>query len=435
MGHRSMPRSPRSMKTVETSVFSKDLCETQRPIGIGRTRVFRGSALVGALFLLLPGMFMKPRQLDAMPTFAQAYGIKCSVCHTMVPLLNSYGRYVQNTAYAALERKVLARALPIWLDFEPSYDSTAGAGTGEPRYALGNLAFHATGYLAPDVTYHVQEWVWNSNYGGFVDSFWASYNNILHRNGHLFVGLIENPQPSPYSQTFDIDGPLASSTLVGEHDWGATYSNRWGAKFAYVTKSLDAEISYVYGNGDFGGNAGATDYGSVDKTFQYKVAYAHPNVPVEVGVFGSVGTVPVSTGNGIDPYNSQALYIEIDPTTHYRPGLLLIRQDEHDGNPGVSGITGFPLGGTGTYGTTAEIFESLFNGQVAVSAQHNFNNQGFGQLTNGNAFNVAFNFPHFQYLHGYVEALTGGESALSPHPGGPEWKGMLILAIPLRNVR
>jgi hypothetical protein len=370
-----------------------------------------------------------------MPTFAQAYGIPCSRCHTIVPLLNSYGRYVQNTGYSALDRKVLARAFPIWLDEEPSFDSTAGAGTGEPRIALGNLAFHATGYLAQDVTYHFQEWVWSGNYGGFVDSFWASYNNLLHRDGHLFVGLIENPQPSPYSQTFDIDGVAASGTVVGEHDWGATYSNRWGSKFAYVTKSLDAEAAYLYGNGDFGGNAGATDFGAVEKTFQYKVAYAHPNVPVEVGVFGSVGTVPVSTGNGIDSYNSQALYVELDPSTNYRPGLLLVGQDEHDGNPGVSAITGNPLTATGSQGLSAEIFESLFHGAVVVSAQHNFNNAGFGQVANGNAFNVGFNFPHFQYLRGYVEALTGGESALSPNPGGPEWKGLLIFALPLRSVR
>jgi hypothetical protein len=392
-------------------------------------------AFVVALGFLFPGMLAKPKASQAMPTFAQAYGVKCSVCHTQVPLLNSYGRYIQNTAYAALDRKVLARAFPIWLEEDVAYDSTAGSGTGVPRYSLGNLAFHATGYLAPDVTYHFQEWIWNDNYGGFVDSFWASYNNLLHRNGHLYFGLLENPQPSPYSQTSDIDGPLASSTVVGEHDWGATYSNRWGTKFAYVTKSLDAEVSYVYGNGDFGGNAGATDYGSVDKTFQYKVAYAHPNVPVEVGIFGSVGTVPVSTGNGIDAYNSQAIYIEVDPSVHYRPGLLLIRQDEHDGNPGVSGITGFPLAGTGTYGTTAEIFESLFGGRAIVSAQRNFNNAGFGQLSNGYAFNLAFNVPHFQYLHGYLEALTGGQSSLAPKPGGPEWKGLLILSIPLRSVR
>ena len=279
----------------------------------------------------------------------KAYGIPCSRCHTIVPLLNSYGRYVQNTGYAALDRHVLARSLPIWLEEDAAFDSTNDPGSGpgaSPRIALGNLAVHATGYLAQDVTYHFQEWAWDGNYGGHVDTFWASYNNLLHRNGHLFVGLIQNPQPSPYSETFDIDGVTASGTFVGEHDWSATYSNRWGSKFAYVTKSLDAEAGYFFGNGDFGGAAGATDFGSLDKTFQYKVAYAHPNVPIEVGVFGSVGTVPVSTGNGIDSYNSQAVYVELDPSTNYRPGLLLVGQDEHDGNPGM-GSNG-PLTATGS---------------------------------------------------------------------------------------
>jgi hypothetical protein len=401
-----------------------------------RARILPCAAVVLGLLLLLSGLFARPRPSQAMPTFAQAYGIPCSRCHTIVPLLNSYGRYVQNTGYAALDRHVLARSLPIWLEEDAAFDSTNDPGSGpgaSPRIALGNLAVHATGYLAQDVTYHFQEWAWDGNYGGHVDTFWASYNNLLHRNGHLFVGLIQNPQPSPYSETFDIDGVTASGTFVGEHDWSATYSNRWGSKFAYVTKSLDAEAGYFFGNGDFGGAAGATDFGSLDKTFQYKVAYAHPNVPIEVGVFGSVGTVPVSTGNGIDSYNSQAVYVELDPSTNYRPGLLLVGQDEHDGNPGM-GSNG-PLTATGSQGVSAEIFESLFHGAVVVSAQHNFNNAGFGQMTNGNAFNVGFNFPHFQFLHGYIEALTGGESALSGISGGPEWKGVLIFALPIRSVR
>ncbi len=114
--------------------------------------------------------------------------------------------------------------------------------------------------------------------------------------------------------------------------------------------------------------------------------------------------------------------------------MLVVGQDQHDGNPGISAITGNPLTATGSQGLSAEVFESLFRGAVVVSAQHNFNNAGFGQVTNGNAFNVAFGFPHFRYLHGYVEMLTGGESALSPNPGGPEWKGLLILALPLRSV-
>ena len=164
--------------------------------------------LTVAVIGLGPPMLLLPsRPTDAMPTFAQSYGYKCSVCHTMVPLLNSYGRYVQRTGYAALDRHVLAHAIPVWVGDAGNYDSTAGAGTGTPRFSFGNLDIHAIGYATPDITYHIQQWITADDQAGPLDTMWLSYNNLLHHDAHLFVGKILNPAPSPYSQTFDLDGP------------------------------------------------------------------------------------------------------------------------------------------------------------------------------------------------------------------------------------
>lgn len=44
----------------------------------------------------------------AMPPFAQAYGLQCNVCHTLVPTLNAYGRYIQRTGYASLDPHVFS---------------------------------------------------------------------------------------------------------------------------------------------------------------------------------------------------------------------------------------------------------------------------------------------------------------------------------------
>src|SRR5271156_5248830 len=109
-------------------------------------------AFVGALSFLVPAMFAAPRPTQAMPEFAQATGLKCSACHTMVPLLNSFGRYVQETGYSALDRHALAKTVPIWMEEAMNYDSTAGAGTGTPRFDFGNPALHGIGYAADDVT-------------------------------------------------------------------------------------------------------------------------------------------------------------------------------------------------------------------------------------------------------------------------------------------
>ena len=37
------------------------------------------------------------RPAEAMPNFAQAYGVACSECHVQIPALNAYGRWVQRT--------------------------------------------------------------------------------------------------------------------------------------------------------------------------------------------------------------------------------------------------------------------------------------------------------------------------------------------------
>lgn len=365
-----------------------------------------------------------------MPNFAQAYGAKCSLCHSMVPLLNAYGRYVQRTGYASLDRDVLSRTLPIWVGENVNYDSSAGKGTGLAHYAIGNLALHAAGYIAPDVTFHAHQWIVQDNQPGGVDTLWISYNKLLHRDGHLFVGKIENPAPSPYSQTMDIDGPMASSTVVGEHDWSATYGNRWGSKFAYVHKALAAEAGYLLSSGDLNG---LSNFSPGDKTFQWKVSYAPSNRPIEAGFFGSIGSLPVSTGT--DAYHSNAAFVQLDPGSNGIPGLLAIYQTEQDSNPGLDSASGSIIPATSSRGTSLELFEGFFQGSAVLSLRHDFNNDGFGTLSNGNAINIGFNVPGARYLHGYLESNLGGNSALAGTSGGPTWKGMLWLTLPLKEVK
>jgi len=390
-----------------------------------RAMYMRSFVLIAAsIVILLTSIFLAPRETQAMPQFAQATGLPCSACHTMVPLLNSYGRYVQRTGYGALARGQLDKTFPIWIGESMNYNSTAGAGTGTPRYDFGNLAIHAIGYALPDVTYHAQVWVTAGSEPGFVDTLWVADNHVFSDYSHLFVGKILNPAPSIYSQTADIDGPSASGTLVGEHDWAATYGNRWGTKYAYVQKGLDLEAAYVFTSEDLNG---LTDFGPGDKTFQYKVGYATPRSPLDFGVFGSIGSTPVSTGT--DSYNSFAGYIQLDPTPKGIPGAFLVYQSQHDSNPGLD-PNGNPYPSVSSSGLSAEVFELLFHGNLMLTFRHDFNDASVtGGTTNGNAINAAFNLPGTPYLHGYLETALGANSSTAT--GGPTWKGMLWLTFPV----
>ena len=387
-----------------------------------------GISAWSALAFLLANMIFAPRIANAMPEFAQATGLQCSACHTMVPLLNAYGRYVQRTGYAAIERASLNKTFPLWIGESVNTDSTAGAGTGTPRIDTGNVAVHAIGYLAPDVTYHIQQWITQGSQSGGLDTGWVTDNHVFSSDVHLFIGKILNPAPSPYSQSADIDGPMASSTLVGEHDWAATYGNRWGTRLAYVGKSLDLEAGYYLSGSDLNG---LTNFDPGDKTFQWKIAYARAQSPLEIGIFGSNGSIPVSSG--LNRYASQAAYVQVDPGKNYRPGALVVYQRQSDTNPGFD-INGNPYGAAASLGWSAELSESLFAGNALLSFRHDLNNAGItGGVTSGNAINLAFNIPipKFPYLHGYIESKLGSNSSLTGASGGPQWKGMLWLTMPL----
>ena len=366
---------------------------------------------------------------NAMPMFAKAYGIKCSVCHTIVPALNAYGRYVQRTAYSSLNRDVLKTTAPIWIGEQLNGDSAGGVSSTSPTFtnSAGNLAIHGAGYIAPDWTYHVQQWLLqNDQTGGVLDTAWVTYNNLFHRDGHLFLGKVEAPGPSPFSMWPDISTFATPEISVGEHGY-ALDANRWGAKFGYVHKSLTAEAGWLAGGG---GLPVSADYGNAagtDKTFQYKVASARPDQPLEYGVFGSNGTYALSTG-ATDYYHSFAGYVQRDPQRNGVPGIVGMYQWGYDGNPGLD-ASGNQLHSANSRAFSAEIYEPIVSNNAVVLFREDMTNDGLGNVIHYGNVDLAFNVPHIPYLHGYVEAGLGGHSG-TPN-ATPDYRYILWWTTPL----
>ena len=158
-----------------------------------------------------------------------------------------------------------------------------------------------------------------------------------------------------------------------------------------------------------------------------------PNSPLELGVFGSKGAVPLTSGPGIDVYHSIAGYVELDPSRYGRPGLFAVYQSGKDGNPGFD-ANGNPLGVTSSKGLSVAIFEHILHNAATVGFRHDLNDTGLGTVSNGNSINLAFNVPHFDYAHVFLEANTGSSSALAGGSNGPTWKGEFWLTIPIKAV-
>jgi hypothetical protein len=354
-----------------------------------------------------------PLAADAMPPFAQAYGVSCSLCHTQVPALNSYGRYVQRTGYASLDPHVLRHAFPFWIGESANLDSTDSVNPN--KITFGNLAIHAVGFLGNDVSYHLHTWITQDNQPGTVDTFWLAYNNLLHRDGHLFVGKIESPGPSAYSQWMDLSGFVPPAITVGEHAYELD-GNRWGAKFDYVHKAVDLTAGWLGSGEDLGGVSNFSN--TTDKTFMWQALYAPPTQPWGVGYVGSRGSWPLSDGN-FDQYAATMFYAQSDPLPHGVPGFLVLYQTARDGNAGPG------FGPAFSHASSFELLEPFMHDQRAMlSLRKEYSNDGLG--TNLQSGIVDLSYRLGPYLRFYAESAMAQDST-------PSWRYMLWWTTPVRG--
>lgn len=425
-----------------------------------------------ALFITafaLFGVALSTAPAFALPTFAKAYGVQCSVCHTIPPQLNAYGRYVQRTGYSALSRDLLKSTVPLTLTEQPQTDTSNGSGAIQ----FGNTAIHVAGYLSPDITYHIHQWLLQDGQGGGIDTFQFVYNNLFKETTHFFVGKLSAlPVPGPFSNQTDL-APYASAELqVGEHMYQLDMM-RWGTAVSYVRPKFFAEASWFGSNGDW---ASAFDFSSnTDKTFEWVAAYADAGKPWELGTYGQIGSWPLTEG-GVDHYNTFALYAQRDPGPNFMPGLLTLYQCGYDANPGtVTMDSGMPGAATfaqlpqlsallqlvprlyaprlnaprsfapvsssmpmpsptpmaphitpaSSQAVSLEAWEPVINNRAILALRYEYTNDGLGTLAHTG--NVDFDvrpFNHYNYLHLYLE------SALQ-QSAGPAWRTMLWWSVPI----
>lgn len=346
--------------------------------------------LLAIVALVAWAVFAAPRlPSDAMPNFAQAYGTDCNTCHTQVPMLNAYGRYLQRTAYASLDKTLLKKAFPVWLGVNTSYDTQDPQSPHQTKF--GNISLHAAGAFGQDFTYHAHQWAVQAENPGGTDTLWVSYNNLLKRNGHLFVGKIEAPGPSAFQYWTDVSPFAAPAITVGEHAW-QNDANRWGAKFSYTHASTNLEAAYMGADTDLNG---ATDWNPVNgKAFQYRAAYAEPTKPFEAGIYGNTGTVPLAEG-GVDRFSSIAAYVQRDPTRGV-PGLFGIYHRGYDQNPGEG------LGPAASKAYSLEVYQPFFRDRVLLGLRKEMTDDGLGTVTHTG--NVDLTFRLGKYLRLYTEA-------------------------------
>jgi hypothetical protein len=350
--------------------------------------IFWIAALVG---------FVACEPAAATPVFAQAYGVGCTTCHTQMPLLNAFGRYVQRTGYAALNRKTLQHAVPVFLfDIGTGYSHQSG----DPSSDKINGPFHSTllqanSYLSPDVTYKIEQFLVVGGNAGFLEQGWLAYHNILNHDGHLFLGKIPGVDLDEFGAGV-LDEVTSADTAVpnvavGVHNYGLDLGNgRWGGKFNFVRGKTFVEVAFL-GNPTYAGSfADAYDFSrGADKSLQWRVAYADPAKPYEIGVFGENGALGFTgsgllPGNHVDNYNVVTPYINKDPRPG-SPGFRIEYATATDSNPGYK-MTAAALGPAQQVGSTnsswiiGSAYQMVLHDHAMVNITYYHTNQALSEI-------------------------------------------------------
>lgn len=165
------------------------------------------SLLLAVGFILL----LFPNRSDALPQFSRRYNLKCSACHTIVPVLNEQGLLFQRLGYhlpPSLAKGRVSRRLSEILDRINPWDITNNA-----SFAVTDFSYSAERTTqegqAPASTSAFQMGSWNAYFAGWV----PDTNFFYHAELDIVTGGATNPDLSNACIGYG-DGTTRSSWYV-----------------------------------------------------------------------------------------------------------------------------------------------------------------------------------------------------------------------------
>ncbi|MEO7004790.1 MAG: hypothetical protein ABI064_05060 [Acidobacteriaceae bacterium] len=258
-----------------------------------RDRLLRLSAA-----MLLAWSLGSPQSASAIPVFANGQGgVNCGLCHTAVPNLNSYGRYVLMTNFSKGLNKHLQmmqnRSLPVALEV------TANASNPRdpllPNVSSAIVQLLSGGFAGSDVSYFASVPIVT---GGFpadsVDQIWGAYNGFSHGNGSLQIGRFPTPIFAPWtSQSLSLSGYALATLPVGLN--GSTLAdNRWGASYTQMGHlGLIGNVSYLTGTSPIDRAFSSAGEGTA---WSGSIQYLSPESRWSGGFAGLRGSYPLPSG-------------------------------------------------------------------------------------------------------------------------------------------
>lgn len=291
-----------------------------------RVRVF---TLSTATFLAIS--VVAPESALAIPVFANGQGgVNCGLCHTAVPYLNSYGRYVLMTNFSRGLNKHLQmmqnRSLPAALEVTANASNPAAPMLPSVYSAL--VQFLSGGFVGSDISYFASLPVVSGGFpAGSVDQLWGAYNGLSNGNGSLQIGRFPTPIFAPWtSQSLSLSGYAAATLPVGLNV-STLADNRWGASYTQMGHlGLIGNVSYLNGTAPI---ERAFSSGGEGTAWSGSLQYLSPESRWSGGLAGLRGSYPLPSG-AIDPYTRAAALVSYGGERYQ---LTAIGTVGHDKNP------------------------------------------------------------------------------------------------------
>jgi hypothetical protein len=206
--------------------------------------VSRAPFLTALLALVLAAAMLAPAPATATPIFAQRYRFKCTVCHTVIPELNSFGEHFRNSGFNIPDAPRHGY-FPLVLRFQESYVKDLLPSQTRRFNALAILI--STANFGKDNSYSYFARYFFGSQGAPGSLYYAyvqhvsQHNGVFERLGEFNLPVIQNA-----TQRLDALTPQEAYTYTVGHNDANFTTPRWGAEFGQRDDRTDFEIALSF---------------------------------------------------------------------------------------------------------------------------------------------------------------------------------------------
>jgi len=219
----------------------------------------------------------------AVPIFAQRYGFRCTVCHTVIPQLNAFGERFRRSGFN-IPNAPRKGYFPLVLRFQENWAQYLQP--SQTRRFNGLAILISTGNFGRDQSFSYFARYFFGSQGAAGSLYYAYVQHVAPANGAFGrIGLWNLPLVQNATQRLDTITPQLAYTYTVGHN-SANFTNpRWGLLFGRRDDRRDLEIAASFDEYHGAAYGAPTPPGDLAQKFEVPELFASATVEVTRDVF------------------------------------------------------------------------------------------------------------------------------------------------------